>query len=268
MQIYNIYASYYFFLMCAYITFGWLCIYCISTYTHTYLCIYVWCVYVHLYICTEIYIYIYSPCVRPLPILRAWCETLQGADAAAPRYACDVVVLVPFRLLLCCVPLIAHTSRSRPPWAHGPVALTGIRASSFFLTPAPFPPPSVPLCVSVYVRVFIIQGHSLAPHGSIPYPGHHGYRGHLSQRVPADQTGVHPDDVSPPAWLLGTFVRHNAQVLVADREKTSRAAKTLSWCPSLHWCVCVCVCASLHSFFCASSPHQVQFRVFIDWNVV
>lgn len=102
----------------------------------------------------------------------------------------------------------------------------GIRASSFFSHPPP--PSSVPLCVSVYVRVFIIQGHSLAPHGSIPYPGRHGYRGHLSQRVPADQTGVHPDDVSPPPWLLGTFVRHNAQVLVADREKTSRPAKTLS----------------------------------------
>ena len=24
--------------------------------------------------------------------------------------------------------------------------------------------------------------------------------------------------------------------------KTSRSAKTLSWCPSLSWCVCVCVC--------------------------
>lgn len=90
-----------------------------------------------------------------------------------------------------------------------------------------------------YVCVFIIQGHSIAPHGSIPYPGHHGYRGHLSQRVPADQTGVHPDDVSPRRLLLGTFVAHNAQVLV-DTEN-QQEGKTLSWCPSLSWCVCVCV---------------------------
>jgi len=85
------------------------------------------------------------------------------------------------------------------------------------------------VCPCVSVCVFIIQGHSIAPHGSIPYPGRHGYWGHLSQRVPADQTGVHPDDVTPPRLLLGTFVAHNAQVFVAAGGNQ-------------HFPVCVCVC--------------------------
>lgn len=99
----------------------------------------------------------------------------------------------------------------------------------------------VHVCLPMYVCVHMIQGHSIAPHGSIPYPGHHGYQGHLSQRVPADQTGVHPDDVSPQRLLLGTFVAHNAQVLV-DTGKNQQEDKTLSWCPSLNCCACLSVC--------------------------
>lgn len=101
-------------------------------------------------------------------------------------------------------------------------------------------------CVLVcfpYVCVFIIQGHSLAPHGSIPYPGCYGYWGHLSQRVPADQTGVHPDDVSPPRRLLGTFVEHNAQVLVADSENQQGCKNVVLTSQSK--LVRVCVCASV-----------------------
>lgn len=96
-------------------------------------------------------------------------------------------------------------------------------------------------CVSPYVCVFIIQGHSIAPHGSIPYPGRHGYRGHLSQRVPADQTGVHPDDVSPRRLLLGTFVAHNAQVLVAASENQQECKNIVLMSQSELVCVCVCV---------------------------
>lgn len=116
--------------------------------------------------------------------------------------------------------------------------------------------------VSLYTSV--IQGHSLAPRGSIPYPGRHGYPGHLSQRVAADQTGVHPDDVARPAWLLGTFVRHNAQVLVAVGEETSRAATALS---SLSVCVCACVHYCIFTF-CGSSPLNVQLRGFTSPEAV
>ncbi len=97
-------------------------------------------------------------------------------------------------------------------------------------------------CVSPYVCVFIIQGHSIAPHGSIPYPGCHGYRGHLSQRVPADQTGVHPDDVSPRRLLLGTFVAHNAQVLVAASENQQERKNVVLMSQSELVCVCVSMC--------------------------
>lgn len=104
-------------------------------------------------------------------------------------------------------------------------------------------PKFVDVCACVYLRmcVFIIQGHSIAPHGSIPYPGRHGYRGHLSQRVPADQTGVHPDDVSPRRLLLGTFVAHATQVLDATGENQQECKNIVLMSQSGLVCVCVCV---------------------------
>ncbi|KAI9538004.1 hypothetical protein NQZ68_019345 [Dissostichus eleginoides] len=45
---------------------------------------------------------------------------------------------------------------------------------------------------------------------------------------PADQTGVHPDDVSPGRLLLGTFVVHNAQVFVAASENQQERKHTTS----------------------------------------
>lgn len=81
----------------------------------------------------------------------------------------------------------------------------------------------------------------MAPHGSIPYPGRHGYRGHLSQRVPADQTGVYPDDVSSRRLLLGTFVQHNAQVLVTASENQQECKNLVLMSQSELVCVSVCV---------------------------
>ena len=100
------------------------------------------------------------------------------------------------------------------------------------------------LCVRACICVFIIQGHSIAPHGSIPYPGRHGYGGHLSQRVQADQTGVHPDYFSPRRLLLGTFVAHNAQVLVATGENQQERRNIVLMSQSD--LMCVFVSAFLH----------------------
>lgn len=99
------------------------------------------------------------------------------------------------------------------------------------------------VCAPVCMCVFIIQGHSIAPRGSIPYPGRHGYQGHLSQRVPADQTGVHPDYVSPRRRLLGTFVACNIQVLVTSGENQHERKNivVMSWSDLVSVCVCVCV---------------------------
>lgn len=127
------------------------------------------------------------------------------------------------------------------------------------------------VCAPVCMCVFIIQGHSIAPRGSIPYPGRHGYQGHLSQRVPADQTGVHPDYVSPRRRLLGTFVACNIQVLVTTGENQLERKNivVMSWSELVSVYVCVCVFAlgvlvrnsvrfdSSESFlvFCLSSLH-------------
>lgn len=152
-----------------------------------------------------------------------------------PCYVCDVGGFVPLRVL--CVPFL--TVLACLPFC--PVCVRTVCRSwnlcFFFQVCA-----RILVCFP-YVCVFIIQGHSLAPHGSIPYPGCHGYRGHLSQRVPADQTGVHPDDVSPPRRLLGTFVEHNAQVLVADSENQRGCKNVVLLSQSELVCVCVPVLA-------------------------
>lgn len=95
------------------------------------------------------------------------------------------------------------------------------------------------LCACACVRVFIIQGHSAAPHGSVPYPGRHGNGAHLSQRVPADQTGVHPYDVSARRLLLGTFVARCTQVLVAAGGNQRERQNIVLMSQSELVCVCV-----------------------------
>lgn len=86
--------------------------------------------------------YIYSPCVQAVPSLPAWCEMLRGADVAAPRYACDVVAFVPFRLLLCCVPPIARCVFLSS--VVGPHTVLTVESVLLLFSPTQPPPPTHP----------------------------------------------------------------------------------------------------------------------------
>lgn len=62
---------------------------------------------------------------------------------------------------------------------------------------------------------------------------------------------MHPDDVSPRQLLLGTFVEHNAQVLVAGSENQQECKNVVLMSQSELVCLRVfCVCESICSFMC------------------